>query len=163
NLIPAPAVTNDRAESGGGKRRNSVPLPVAQAIIEPSPSSVPRGKAVAPAIRSGKALPSVASESKIKVSASESGTSLLHGRKKSMRRNNAKPALASVKQFRAISKLNNIKLATTHVAITGLWLSTSEQGETYRTPADGAADKSANYLVIKLQIDNTPDAAPLDY
>jgi hypothetical protein len=47
--------------------------------------------------------------------------------------------------------------------VTGLWLSASEQGEPYVVTAEGATDKAAKFLVIKLQIDNAPGAAPMDY
>lgn len=71
--------------------------------------------------------------------------------------------LASVKQFRDVSKLRNIKLSPAQIEVTGLWLSATDQGEPYVASSDTEGDKAAKFLVIKLQIDNAPGAAPMEY
>jgi hypothetical protein len=71
--------------------------------------------------------------------------------------------LSSVKQFRDITKLKNIKLSPVQISVTGLWLSANEQGEPYVAGKEGNTEKGAFFLVIKLQIDNAPGAAPMTY
>jgi hypothetical protein len=254
NLIPAPAVTPDRAESTAPvKRRHSGPLPVAAAIVERSAAvphrsgvidNVPRGKVVAspPPPRAAAADPPPVHSAPFLIDSGAahepatphrghkkqnnamplmiggvavvgvlavvlvlvlSGTINLSGSptavanadtektntkplnvaeefsdeeanpagesadtneppKQPAARKNVNKALATVKQFRDISKLKNIKLPPAQIAITGLWLSASEQGQPYTASAEGG-DKTAKFLVIKLQIDNAPGAAPMDY
>lgn len=249
NLIPAPPVTIDQAETGvpAPKRRNSGPLPVAQAIVEPAAAAaaIPRGKTVAVPPSGRTIAPPAIDGVPFLVSdpnPNHSGVGLLHARKK---KNNAMPlmiggvavvgvlavvlvlvlsgaisfsgaatpvanaetkkeaapsvddersdefddeetnptdvvaeaspaakpalrrntnsALATVKQFRDITNLQNIKFGPAKIAVTGLWLSASEKGDPYAAAAGSADNKAAKYLVVKVKIENAAGAAPMEY
>jgi hypothetical protein len=72
--------------------------------------------------------------------------------------------LATVKQFRDITKVKNISLQPAKVSITGLWLSPSEKGEPYVAKApDEGQQAVAKFLVVKIKIDNAAGAAPMNY
>jgi hypothetical protein len=75
------------------------------------------------------------------------------------------PLLASVKQFLDITKRYKPSKLPVQIAVTGMWLSSSEAGEPYVAKEDGSDEKAKDpkYLVIKVKVENAPGAAPIDY